>query len=240
MVVNPLNLSSSSSPNGSIHAVIFDFDGLILDTETPVFLSWQELYRAHGTDLSLDLWESIIGTISDDDDQFGWLEEQIGRRLDRQALAPARLQRETDLIQAQPVQPGIREILRAARRVGMKVGLASSSPCSWVEGHLARLGLLEYFDCIRARDDVAHVKPDPELYLAVLETLRLKPSQALVLEDSPIGVSAARQAGIFTIAIPNEITRKMDLSRANLIVETLAGLDLEALLQTVAAAHPKG
>lgn len=239
---HPNNLPAS--PNRPIRAVIFDFDGLILDTETPVFQTWDELYRSQGGELSLELWSGIIGTVSDDDDLFGWLEKQLGRRLERDELARRRQQREQELIQQQPTRPGVAAYLQDAKQLGLKIGLASSSPCDWVEGHLTRLGLIHYFDCIRASDDVRRVKPDPELYLAVLRELDLPSSQAIVLEDSPIGVMAARRAGLYTIAVPNDLTRQMDLSHANLVVESLESLPLQELLHALGSRSlppiPKG
>ena len=88
--------------------------------------------------------------------------------MDRQTLGPQRRQRESELIQSQPILPGVQAYLVAAQQLGLKIGLASSSPCQWVMGHLQRLDLLKYFDSIRGRDDVERVKPDPELFLTVL------------------------------------------------------------------------
>jgi len=204
---------------------------LILDTETPIFRSWEELYEQYGGKLSFSTWEKVIGTVSNELDQFDDLEAQIGHQLDHDVLSPLRRQREDELIAVQAIQPGVQTYLEDARRMGLKVGLASSSPCDWVAGHLARLGVIHYFDCIRARDDVGNVKPDPELYQAVLETLNLHPHQAIVLEDSPIGVTAARAAGLYCVAVPNTLTRQMPLGHANLVLDSLADLPLQELLR---------
>jgi HAD superfamily hydrolase (TIGR01509 family) len=231
-----INPNQSHSQNGAIRGVIFDFDGLILDTETPIFESWQEVYRACGGELSMQQWSTIIGTISDEDDPFVWLEGQVRRPVDRKSFAPQRRQREFELIQSQPVRPGVMDCLLEAKKLGLKTGVASSSPCKWVVGHLTRLGIIDEFDCVRASDDVARVKPDPDLYRAVLAELDLHPDQAIALEDSPIGVTAALRAGLFVVAVPNELTRQMDLSHASLRVDSLADLPLASLLQKVAAA----
>ena len=112
-----------------IRALLFDFDGLILETEEPVYLSWQELYQEYGCHLSSDKWSSIIGTdeMETGYDPLGELEVQIGRSLDREIIAPRRRQREMDLILKQPPLPGVLDYLQEARRLGMKIGLASSS-----------------------------------------------------------------------------------------------------------------
>ncbi|HSF81247.1 MAG TPA: HAD family hydrolase [Anaerolineales bacterium] len=217
-----------------IKALIFDFDGLILDTEVPIFQSWQELYQLYGGELTFENWSTIIGTVSNEHDHFEGLEEQIGHPVDRANLSPKRRQRELELIAQQPIRPGVENLLREARQWGLKIGLASSSPCAWVEGHLRRLGLIDYFDCMRARDDVSQVKPDPELYLSVLEALGLQAEEAIVIEDSPIGITAAKRAGLYCVAVPNELTRQMSIDHADRQLETLAGISLQAVLAQAA------
>lgn len=218
-----------------IEALIFDFDGLILDTETPIYQSWQELYRAHGCELPLEKWATVIGTYEEPFDPFAHLQELAGP-LEARVVLAQREQREKTLIAGQTPRPGVEAYLRDARRLGLKIGLASSSPCSWVAGHLERLGLIGYFDCLRARDDVKVTKPDPALYLAALDCLGVPAESALALEDSPNGVLAARRAGIFCVAVPNPLTRLLPLDHANLRVESLAEMPLSELLRQVSRA----
>lgn len=218
-----------------IRALIFDFDGLILDTEGPIFQSWQELYESYGGLLSFSTWSEIIGTISNEYDHFEDLEEQIGHGLDRARLSPKRRQRELELIASQPIQPGVQTYLDDAKHLGLKIGLASSSPCDWVTGHLLRRGLVDYFDCILARDDVSQVKPNPELYLSVLVELAVRAEEAFVIEDSPIGVTAAQRAGLFCVVVPNELTARMSLDHADIRLESLADIRLEELMAEVEA-----
>jgi HAD superfamily hydrolase (TIGR01509 family) len=213
-----------------IKALIFDFDGLILETEGPTFQAWQEVFEEHGGSLPLEKWATIIGTSNNWFDPFGELEAQLGRPVDRPTIESRRKLREQALILAQPIQPGVQDTLHAARRLGLKVGLASSSSSRWIEEHLKRLGLRGDFDCLRTRDDVAHTKPDPELYLSVLQAFALPGEQAIALEDSPNGVLAARRAGLFCVAIPNELTRHLPLEHANLQINSLADWPLERLL----------
>jgi HAD superfamily hydrolase (TIGR01509 family) len=213
-----------------IKALIFDFDGLILDTEGPCYQSWLELYNSYGHRLPFDLWVGIIGTSGDTFDQKVELERRLGRKLNWEQIEPKRLSRELELIEVQSILPGVERYLEDARRLGLNVGLASSSSCKWVEGHLINRGLIGYFDCIRASDDVGQVKPAPDLYLAVLGALGLRAGEAIVLEDSPHGVHAAKRAGLFTVAVPNAITRRLDLEGADLRLESLTDLPLEELL----------
>ena len=216
-----------------IRALIFDFDGLILETEGPIFQSWQEVYRAYGQVLSWDTWGDIIGRSEIAWDPLADLEESVGEKLDRPRLEEARRQREMEMILAQPVMPGVLEYLEAARQRGLLLAVASSSSYAWVYGHLSRLGLLAYFSCLRTSDDVRRAKPDPELYLSALKGLNIHASEALALEDSPHGITAAKGAGLFCVAVPNELTRRLDTRLADLTLNSLLDLSLEQLLARV-------
>jgi HAD superfamily hydrolase (TIGR01509 family) len=219
-----------------IKALIFDFDGLILETEGPVFQSWLELFQSYDCSLTMSDWACFIGTT--DVHPFDLLEQRLGRSLDRSGIDRPRAQREAELIAQQPIQPGVLDYLQSARRLRLKVGLASSSTCSWVTGHLTRLGLLSYFDCLLARDDVQRGKPDPELYLTVLKFLNVSANQAIALEDSPNGILAARGAWIFCVAVPNDLTRQLPLNHANLVIDSLAATSLEELLRMLEQQNP--
>ena len=217
----------------TIKGLIFDFDGLIIDTETPIYQSWQELYQSYGYELPVQKWSKLIGTAEAIFDPADDLDQLVGRRLDWKAIEPARQKRELDLIYRQPLLPGVAEILLAAKSAGLKVSLASSSTCEWVTGHLTRLGLIQSFDWILARDDVRRTKPDPELFLRALACLGLQPDQAVVFEDSPNGILAARRAGIFAVAVPGNMTRELILDNADLRLDSLADLPLENLLELI-------
>jgi HAD superfamily hydrolase (TIGR01509 family) len=216
-----------------IKAVIFDFDGLILETEGPIYQSWQEIFEGHGLQLSFDYWSTIVGTTDVEMEPIELLEKDLGRALDREALEVGRWQREHELILGRPILPGVLDYLESARRLELKIGLASSSPCEWVEGHLSRLGLIDYFESIKASDDVERTKPDPALYLAVLFELGVAPREAVALEDSPNGVTAAKRAGMYCVAVPNELTGRLPINGADLRLESLADLPLEVLIEKI-------
>jgi HAD superfamily hydrolase (TIGR01509 family) len=218
-----------------IRALIFDFDGLILDTERAIYQSWRELYQEYHCDLPIESWAQIIGVPPGTFDPFSLLEEQLGHAVNRAALSPKRRAREDELNARQPILPGVEVYIAEAKRLGLRLGIASSSSCKWVTGHLGRLGLLPHFDCIRASDDVEHAKPDPDLYLSVLECLNVEPHQAIALEDSPNGVLAAKRAGLFCVAVPNPLTRELPLDHADLRLDSLAELPLEELLRNAEA-----
>jgi HAD superfamily hydrolase (TIGR01509 family) len=218
-----------------IRAIVFDFDGLILDTEEPIYRSWLEVYEAHGQELPFERWVQIVGSSTIGFHPQHHLEERLGRPLPKEVL-DRRIGRRTEMVLANKLLPGIVEHLDAARALGLKVGVASSSTRDWVMGHLVRLGILDRFDCLRCRDDVAHVKPEPDLYLAVLECLGVAGSEAIAIEDSPNGVLAAKRAGMRCVAVPNSITARLDLGQADVVLGSLAEVTLAELLRLVVPA----
>jgi len=211
-------------------AIVFDFDGLILDTEGPVYRSWVEVYQAHGEELPFERWIQIVGSTTLEFHPQHHLEERLGKPLPQEVL-DRRVSRRTELVLAEKLLPGVVELADEAASAGFKLGVASSSTNDWVRGHLARLGILDRFDCIRCRDDVAHAKPEPDLYLAALDCLGVGANEAVAIEDSPNGIAAAKRAGLRCVAIPNPITRGLDLSHADLVVASLAGLSLAGLVE---------
>ena len=211
-----------------IKALIFDFDGLILDTETPEVLVWQSIYREHGFELPVNEWEKTIGgygiSTFDAAEHLALLSQ--GR------LEPAsmrtRYRRESDLlIHASEIMPGVVNLIEQAREQGVQVAIGSSSPHSWVDTHAKRLGIFHYFKHIICQDDVApgRTKPNPDIYLKALEVLKIQNTEAVVFEDSLNGVEAARRAKIFVVAVPNPLTAKMGVS-GDLTVPSLANVSL--------------
>jgi HAD superfamily hydrolase (TIGR01509 family) len=220
-----------------IDAVVFDFDGLIFDSETHEFETVRELLAEHGGELTLEVWSDCVGRAPGWFDPYAHLEEQIGRAVDREALDELRRRRYFERISAEGPIPGVEEALRAARSLGLRVGLASSSSREWVEGQLRRLGLLHYFHCIRTSDDVEHAKPEPDLYLSVLRCLGVEPHRAVAFEDPPNGALAARRAGLYCVVVPNRITAALQFGEHDLRLESLVQAELADLLARLAASR---
>ena len=216
--------------NKRIRAIIFDFDGLILDTEGPVYQSWRELFADFDLSLPFSTWSIFIGTMEIPYHPFDLLEEQIGYTVDRQALEQKRQQREHTLISEKPIMPGVEEYLEDAQQIGLKLAIASSSSRKWVTSHLARRDLLTKFDCIKTSDDVTVTKPDPALYLSALSCLGVNNTQAFAIEDSPNGILAAKRAGLVCVAVPNSLTRQLNLEQADLQLISLSDMTLGELL----------
>jgi HAD superfamily hydrolase (TIGR01509 family) len=216
-----------------IRALLFDFDGLILDTELASRAGWELLYRDHGHELPTDLWATLVGTTHAPWDPATHLEELVGEPLDWEALNDRRYTHEIALIEAEELRPGIADYLAAARRHDLKRAIVSSSTRRWVDMHIERLEEAVGWDAICTADgDRARAKPAPALYLEALEALNVAAAEAVAFEDSPNGVLAAKAAGVFCVAIPNDVTRELGLDEAgaDLVLESLADLPPEELL----------
>jgi beta-phosphoglucomutase-like phosphatase (HAD superfamily) len=221
----------------AIRGLLFDFDGLLVDTETPSRLVWEELYSEHGHELPRDQWATLVGTIGAPFDPLGHLEELVGRSLDRDALHARRRAREFELIDLEELRPGVERYFADAERLALRTAVVSSSDDDWIERHLGRLGHLEGLDAIvAANGDTARAKPRPDLYLDALVRLELEPSEAIAFEDSPNGVTAAKAAGLICVAVPNPITATLALDHADLVLESLADLPLPELIERFDAA----
>jgi HAD superfamily hydrolase (TIGR01509 family) len=212
-----------------LKALIFDFDGLILDTETPLLRSWQEVFAAHQVAVTTETVARLVEMSREPPEAYRLLKERLGPSMDPQAIRRVRLRREAELIAGERARPGVERLLGEARRAGVRTAVASSSPIDWVGPHLARLGLAAAFDSLRCRDDVGQVKPDPQLYAAVLADLGVDPGEALAFEDSPAGAEAARRAGVFCIALPNPATAGLAWGPIGLRLPTLESVSLEEL-----------
>ncbi len=220
-----------------VRAFLFDFDGLILDTELAARTGWELLYREQGHELPADLWATLVGTTHAPWDPMTHLEELVGEPLERDALNERRFAYEIALIEAEELRPGIAEYLAATRRHGLKRAIVSSATRHWVDMHLERLEEATGWDAICTADrDPARAKPAPTLYLEALSALDVGADEAVAFEDSPNGVLAAKAAGIFCVAVPNEVTRDLGLAEAgaDLVLDSLADLPPEDLFSRLA------
>jgi HAD superfamily hydrolase (TIGR01509 family) len=218
-----------------LDAIIFDFDGLILDTETPDYEAWKETYASYGLEFPLDRWAKRVGTIAALFDPYQHLEELLGRKLNREETLRQQRARNLEILASKTLRPGVMDYLNGAYRMRVRLAVASSSTQEWVMGHLSRFEIADHFDSIRTREDVARVKPHPDLYEATLETLGIKPHQAVAFEDSPNGIKAAKAAGLFCVAVPNELTRLLDLdgAGADMRMESMADKPLKDLIHEI-------
>lgn len=222
-------------PNGStLQAIIFDFDGVILDTETADIIAWKEVYAQFDQEFPVTEWHRNIGS--------GWhfnpfdhLEELLGEPIDRAAVENIRREIDMGIINSLPVMPGVLDRIAEARDLGLKLAVASSSDARWLNHHLPRLGLMFHFDAVRTCSDVeGRKKPDPAVFHAAYSAVNVTAQQVIVLEDSLNGIRAAKESGAKTVAIPNEATRPLDFSEADLVIQSLAGHTLVDMAQALA------
>ena len=214
-----------------IRAFLFDFDGLILDTETAARAGWRWLYEQHGHELPDDLWMTVVGTHSSWD-IMGHLEGLVGEPLDRETWNERRYAHEVTLLEAEELRPGILEYLEYARGHELKRAIVSSASRRWIDMHLERLEQAVGWDAIVTADrDASRAKPNPTMYLEALGVLGVSSDEAVVFEDSPNGVAAGKAAGIFVVGVPNEVTREVGLRDADLVVESLADLPPAELVE---------
>jgi HAD superfamily hydrolase (TIGR01509 family) len=214
-----------------VRALLFDFDGLVVDTETASFASWQALYRDHGHELTLDRWSAAVGTLGG----FDPVEHLrgLGAEVDDAALE-RRLAHDLELCDVEDVRPGVLATIEEAERRGIAVAIVSSASRRWVDRHLARLERAHHFaEIVTADGDLARAKPLPVLYLEALELLGVAAAEAIAFEDSPNGIAAAKAAGIVCVAVPNGVTRAFGLDQADVVVDSLADLPFDRLLELV-------
>lgn len=209
-----------------IRALVFDFDGLILDTETPLIDAYEAVHAKHGVAFDRPLFIRSVGHAEYAFDPW----HGFSPHADRAALEAERRVIKDRLLLEQPVLPGVFALLDDARRRGLRIGLASNSPHDWVEPHLRRIGLHDRFEFIACREDAPLPKPAPDLYRLVLNRFGLRGHEAISFEDSHTGALAAKRANLWTVAVPNASTAHHDFSHADLLVTTLADVTLETLL----------
>ena len=214
-----------------IKAVVFDFDGLILDTETPSYEAFDRIYREHGTELPLEMYARCVGTSYDAFNPYDYLEKCISKPIERDVIQKRHEELHRQIVEESSVLPGVREYLQLAKELGLAIGLASSSPMGWIQPLLEKHGLYDYFDSFLTADKVERVKPDPQLYLETLLALHVQGGEAVAFEDSLNGFTAARSAGLRTVVIPNAMTRHLQFSGVDRQLESMADLTLDELIR---------
>ena len=205
----------------AIAAVLFDFDGVLVDTEWAIYQAWRRTFEAHGQHLPLDVYTRCIGS-----DFATWspkthLEELTGSSFDWHDLDARRQQEIVADLQHEGPMPGVVDWLEKLRTQGMPCAVVSSSSHHWVDGWLGRLGLMEYFEGTVCRGDAPRIKPAPDLFLEAARRLAVAPADCLVVEDSLNGLKAAKEAGMPVWAIPNRVTDCLDFQQADRVFRSM-------------------
>jgi HAD superfamily hydrolase (TIGR01509 family) len=214
----------------NVQALVFDFDGLILDTETSLFSVWCQVFQDHGCrPLTITEWSKEIGT-QGGFDVHAELVSRATLPVDPDDVRAQVIAAHHATIEQEMVRPGVIEWLDEAHELELGVAIASSLPAKWVDGHLTRLGLREHFSYLACWCNELEAKPAPDTYLAACAALGVEPQYAIALEDSPHGIAAARAAGLRVIAVPNPVTAQLDVSAADVVLDSLAAHDLTDII----------
>jgi HAD superfamily hydrolase (TIGR01509 family) len=215
----------------AVEAVIFDLDGLILDSETPEYLAWQAVYARYGLEFPRAAWLQNVGRNDDPFDVLGPFRRADSPVSPATAAALWRERRDALLQDYLTPLPGVVPLLDGVRRLGLRTAVASSTRLARVRALLRALGLEERFEVLAGGDEVAHGKPAPDVYLLAARRLGVRPEACVALEDSENGVRAATSAGMRCIAVPSSITRGMNFSGADVVAASL----VEVTPETIAA-----
>ena len=216
-----------------IKAVIFDFDGLMLDTELPSFQVWQEIFAQHGAVLEREIWVQCVGASYDHFHPCTHLEKLTGKTVNYKELVDLKNQLKSDICDKLPFMPGVIEKLDEVKELSLKMAIASSSSNIWIERHLDMRKVRDEFDAIATGNEVKQTKPMPDVYLLAAKKLGLDPKYCLAFEDSRNGVLAAKAAGMTVVAVPNSITEASDFSKADLKLKSLNEMTIGEILGQV-------
>ncbi len=216
-----------------IKALIFDFDGTIIDTETAWYITFRDAYKKYGVDLTLEQYSQCLGTSLHSFNPYNYLKTHYNIPIDLDEFRNSVKERHTQMMQTESIRPGILKFLESAKAQGFKIGIASSSERSWIDRFVKLHGIEDYFECFCTADTVKKVKPNPELYLQALKKLNIAPSEALAIEDSPNGARAAVSAGIPTVVIKNTITKQLPFDIGHHTIDSLASFELDELVEHI-------
>jgi HAD superfamily hydrolase (TIGR01509 family) len=220
---------TDSSVNHEKQAIIFDLDGLIIETEAVYCQIWQREFAKEGLPFDMAGYQNLIGAhhVVGGYKPQQVLADHLNNGVSARELRLAVEHEAFETIKNEEAKPGVLQVLDEADKGGFLLAVGSSSERDWVHGHLKRLGIFDRFTTIVTADDVEKIgKPEPDIYLKVLDNLGVAPQNALVLEDSNNGVVASYRAGIRVVAVPNEVTLGQDFSLATAIIPSLEELDL--------------
>lgn len=210
-------------------AIIFDFDGLIVDTESIWYESYKEVLSNYGYELELERFSKIIGT--HDTEFFSYITREL--QVEPGEIEKAARKLYSVKMGEPALREGVEDYLKEAKELGLKIGLASSSNREWVEGYLKQLNIFKYFDVIKTSNDVSEVKPNPELYLKAIESLGITSSEAFAFEDSLNGLKAARAAGLQCVIVPNPVTAHLDFTDYSLRLASMGERSLQDVINIV-------
>jgi len=208
------------SATPSIKAVVFDFDGLMFNTEEIFNLSGRELLRRRGKEMTPSVLSLMMGRKADE--AFPLMIEALGLTEDPAALRAEERAIFQDLLWKHVApMPGLFELLAHIEARGLPKGVATSSRRPYIESLLGHFQLMDRFHVTLTAEDVIRGKPHPEIYLTAAARIGVAPSEMLVLEDSEMGTRSAAAAGAVAVSVPHEHSRHHDFSTAHFVAASL-------------------
>lgn len=208
-------------------AIIFDFDGTIIDTETAWYYAFRDRYKEYGVELTLEQYSLCLGTSLDAFNPYTYLNTELKLGIDEDKFRDIIHRDHAERMSRERIRDGVLDVLRHAKAAGLRIGLATSSKREWIDAHLDQLGIRDYFEVIRTADDVSRVKPDPDLYIQAVAALEVKPHEAVAIEDSPNGARAAVAAGMHCVIVPNELTKMLAFDPSDRCVHAKSLVDVD-------------
>lgn len=218
-----------------LRAVVFDFDGTLADTETVEFECWSRAFERHGARLEREEWMQCVGAGPEGWDPLDALCRRAPKPVDGAQVLEAVHCHRSELLASLAPRPGVVGLLDSCAEAGVALGVASSSPYGWVHGLLRQTGLADRFAAVATRDDVLRAKPAPELFELALRRLGAHPGEAVAVEDSPNGVTAALAAGLAAVVVPNAVTSGSSFPLPHVRFESFEGLSALALAEAAGA-----
>ncbi|RSK29221.1 HAD family hydrolase [Bacillus sp. HMF5848] len=212
-------------------AIVFDFDGLIIDTESLWYEAYNELLQEYDMDLPMEVFTACIG--STDEPFITYYESHPRKQLEYVELSKLAGKLHKEKAKHLELREGVLDYLHDAKRLGLKIGLASSSSWVNIEHYLRRFDIYDYFDAFRTKDDVERVKPDPALYVKAVEALGVEPHEAVAFEDSLNGLVAARKAGLHGVIVPNAVTAELPFTDYALRLSSMKAKSLEEVINSL-------
>ncbi|CAM4428404.1 HAD family hydrolase [Paenibacillus alkaliterrae] len=210
-------------------AFIFDMDGVIIDSEPIHFDIDVKTMNFFGVTISPHELDEFVGMTNPE--MWKILKQKFNLLHSVSDIIEYQLSSKIELIRTNEIGPinGIYELILELKKHNIVLGIASSSPIKFINEVLLKFKILDYFDCIVSGEEVAKGKPEPDVYLEAARLLGVDPSECIVLEDSRNGIQSAKSAGMKCIGFINKNSGNQDLSKADIIVNSIRDIKVTDL-----------
>lgn len=212
-----------------IRAVIFDMDGVIVDSEPMHIEAEKQTLLEYGVNITTEELRSYTGTTAEFEFNDLIRKYKLNTTTDSLFREKERILFRLLEGKTQPTK-GVLDLIRNLKKHGIKLGIATSGHRKLAHYYLDKLGIEQLFDTVVCSEDITRSKPDPEIFLKAAKKLGVDPAECIVIEDSKLGIEAATKAGMKHIGYSNPNSGSQDLSKADYVISDFTKLDLEKLL----------